>query len=715
MEQRYNVDDMFDPLDEEEEAEEDPNPIYYYTKTIKDEKENQKVDPKLTFVNGNIDMAEINKYINKKDDSSNKEEDKGVLLIKAPHIARFNELIEQIKQDGLNVIKPEEEEGDEITTAIYYVTEHIKDKPKEVSKLLEGNIPLKLYLFAKSKEAQDEDNTSSEKDLTPEDNENAENKLPSEMVRDIMKYSMGTLDQITVAPDSNEFLAKKTSFGDTITKTLQNDINDKKYLLTGLHSLGNYLFNENGSNYSKLDLPKIYELLHTIQSKYYSDPEILTQVNIISGSLVKNLKDDSKGKEYTKKFYELIPESTKCQDHNKDLVLLSMKLMHDGLEKKPNLVDETYDETVPITLSLLKLYKDNPDIQENGYSILSLFGKNKTFATSMINNGILPTIKETLENAIVSDNLKDKNKVIRREIFKLLSNLSEDESNSSKISDEIMSQLIEDLKNYGFTEDSNGKEIIKLLDTLLNNNQCVASFVQFGGIDTCINLLDKNDSNVELVKTLFQIFKKVSGASDEYKKMLQEKKMPNLINKIIKKIGVYDKKIEYEGRQLLFNVNLIKSEIEDPNKMNVTEIKISEPIPSEVKNFLTNGKQVKIINDKGEIKEMQLICSPDLMKVSAKKLKSKEPPEPKYTIDIPSIKKVLKGYGTDAFQKSKGIFRSIPNPEVCFSIIGPSTVEGAQTLNIECENEKDVDQWIKYLQIVINYLKKTQGIKGSVH
>jgi hypothetical protein len=392
-----------------------------------------------------------------------------------------------------------------------------------------------------------------------------------------------------------------------------------------------------------------------------------------------------------------------------------MKLMHDGLEKKPNLVDETYDETVPITLSLLKLYKDNPDIQENGYSILSLFGKNKTFATSMINNGILPTIKETLENAIVSDNLKDKNKVIRREIFKLLSNLSEDESNTSKISDEIMSQLIEDLKNYGFTEDSNGKEIIKLLDTLLNNNQCVASFVQFGGIDTCINLLDKNDSNVELVKALFQIFKKVSGASDEYKKMLQEKKMPNLINKIIKKIGVYDKKIEYEGRQLLFNVNLIKSEIEDPNKMNVTEIKISEPIPSEVKNFLTNGKQVKIINDKGEIKEMQLICSQDLMKISAKKLKSKEPPEPKYTIDIPSIKKVLKGYGTDAFQKSKGIFRSIPNPEVCFSIIGPSTVEGAQTLNIECENEKDVDQWIKYLQIVINYLKKTQGIKGSVH
>ena len=154
--------------------------------------------------------------------------------------------------------------------------------------------------------------------------------------------------------------------------------------------------------------------------------------------------------------------------------------------------------------------------------------------------------------------------------------------------------------------------------------------------------------------------------------------------------------------------------MEDPNKIHVDEIKIVEPIPPEVKNYLTSGKQVKIINNNGDVKPMQLIFTQDLMKVSAKKLKSNLPPKPKYIIDTLTIKKILKGHGTDAFKKSKGLFRSIPKPENCFSIIGPTDVDGTKSLNVECENEKDVDRWIKYLSIVINYFKKTKGIKGNV-
>ena len=45
--------------------------------------------------------------------------------------------------------------------------------------------------------------------------------------------------------------------------------------------------------------------------------------------------------------------------------------MNDGLLKKPYLIEEVYDGTVPnIPNNLLKLYKDNPDIQENGYIII---------------------------------------------------------------------------------------------------------------------------------------------------------------------------------------------------------------------------------------------------------------------------------------------------------------------------------------------------------
>ena len=200
----------------------------------------------------------------------------------------------------------------------------------------------------------------------------------------------------------------------------------------------------------------------------------------------------------------------------------------------------------------------------------------------------------------------------------------------------------------------------------------------------------------------------------DYKRILQEKKLPDLVNRIIKKVGAYDKKIEFEGRQLVFNVNLAKVELEDPDKINVHEIKINEPIPPPVRNFLTSGKQIKAINEEGEIKPMQLIFSQDLMKVSLKKIKSDLPPKPKYIIDTITIKKILKGHGTDAFKKSTGLFRSIPNPELCFTIIGPTTVDGLKAFNIICETEKEVDKWIEYLQIVINYFKKTHAIKGSV-
>ena len=685
-----------------------PNPVYYYVKVAGDSTNRPK---DLVPVNQNDPVRNILTYATR--DNGNDD----TIIVKAPEDKNKDEILNELRNAGVS-LPPRVEKVVEPEAIIV-------ERPTESTKLINGKIPCGCYVIAepeKEKEEEEEEekpmdilSSSAESDnIVPDDNETVDNKVPKEMVRDIMKYSLGTIDQITVHPTSNEFLAKKTTFGDTITKTLQNDKNDTDSLLTGLHSLNNYLYNENGPNYSKLDLAKTYNLLHELQSKYYANPEILTQVNAIAGSLVKNLKGDEKGREYTKRFYDLIPESTKCQDNNPDLVLYSMKLMNDSLEKKPELVDEAYDETVPVVLSLMKLYKDYPEIQEQGYGILSQFAKNRVYSAGLINNGILPIIHETLENrALYSDMLKE-SKPIKAEVFRLLNNLSQDDNNSPKIADEIMGQLIQDLKDKGLDEDGNGQEIVTLLNNLLNNKDTVPPFVQYDGIDACIKLLDKNDSNVELAQKLFQIFKKVANASDEYKKMLQDKRLPDLVNRVIKKVGVYDKNLEFEGRQLIFTTNLCKIELEDPNKIAVDEIKIEEPIPPEVRNFLTNGKQVTLINDNGDRKQMQLIFTQDLMKVSGKKLKSNLPPKPKYIIDTLTIKKILKGHGTDAFKKSKGLFKKIPPPELCFSIIGPTTAEGMKALNVVCESEKDVERWIDYLKIVINYFKKTKGIKGNV-
>ena len=114
---------------------------------------------------------------------------------------------------------------------------------------------------------------------------------PPEMVRGIMSNCAGALEQITVPISSNEYLANKTSFAETISKTLENENNEPDYLISALHALSNYLFNESGKNYSKLDLPEVYKLLKELQSNYYANPEILTNINCIAGALVKNLKE----------------------------------------------------------------------------------------------------------------------------------------------------------------------------------------------------------------------------------------------------------------------------------------------------------------------------------------------------------------------------------------------------------------------------------------
>jgi hypothetical protein len=56
----------------------------------------------------------------------------------------------------------------------------------------------------------------------------------------------------------------------------------------------------------------------------------------------------------------------------------------------------------------------------------------------------------------------------------------------------------------------------------------------------------------------------------------------------------------------------------------------------------------------------------------------------------------------------------VPKAEKCFSIIGPATVDGVKAINVECEQEEEVNKWINYLEIIINYFKKTKAIKTAV-
>ena len=535
-----------------------------------------------------------------------------------------------------------------------------------------------------------------------------ENEKEESKIKEIMKNSIDSLDQITVSQKANLYLSKK-NFDEIIIKTLKYENNDIDYISISLHTLGNYHYTKIGDNNHKLNYDELAQLLQTFQKKYYSNSDILTNINYIAGNLIKNISD----KNNIKKYFNLLSESIKIQDWNENLIMMALKLIYEGLIKHLFLIDEVYEDTSPNIFNLLKIYKDNYQIQVLCYKILNCFSKNSIFSYLMVNSGLIEITKKSIENPNYNNNKNTKIQ-IRNSIFDLLISLSNEEQNSKKISDELMMELLKILDEEGYNEDLNSKNIIHLLLNLLHHKYCIQPFIQYKGLETSIDLLKENELNTDLILNVFKMLSMIAKSNEEYKIMMQNLKLPDLINIIIKKCGIYDKKIEFEGRSLIFLINNAKVKLEKVDDIDYEDIKVVNPIKPEIKNFLTSGKQLKIINSKGDIKQMQLMFSQDLLKISAKKIKSNLPPKPKYIIETKQIKQIIKGHGTDAFKKSKGFFRSIPKPEVCFSIIGPTTVEGVKAINVQCENSKDADKWINYIEIVINYFKRTQAIKSTV-
>ena len=196
---------------------------------------------------------------------------------------------------------------------------------------------------------------------------------------------------------------------------------------------------------------------------------------------------------------------------------------------------------------------------------------------------------------------------------------------------------------------------------------------------------------------------------------MQELKVPEIINTLIKM--KLDNKIEQEGKSVLFLINQANYQLEKIEDVDYTSIKPDEPIKSNIRNFLTSGKQLKIINEKGITKEKCLIFNQDLTKVQVKSIKSNLPPKSKYVIEINKITSIIKGHGTTAFKKAGGLFKNIPKAENCFSIIGNLNENGVhKSINVVCNSETDVDKWIEYMETVINHFrkKKLDGVVNIV-
>ena len=187
--------------------------------------------------------------------------------------------------------------------------------------------------------------------------------------------------------------------------------------------------------------------------------------------------------------------------------------------------------------------------------------------------------------------------------------------------------------------------------------------------------------------------------------MMQNLKVPDVINTVIQKAGMYEKMIEYEGRYLIFLINMAQIKSENIENIDMNDIKVITPIESDVKDYLVKGQNLKLVKDNGDLLDCQLMFSPDLTKIHIKI--DDQPLDEKLSMKTNEVVELSLGNENEIFEKMKG---GMPNPENCFTMKD----EHGTTFNIYCEDEKDAEKLINSIDLVITFFNNSHTQNTTV-
>ena len=531
--------------------------------------------------------------------------------------------------------------------------------------------------------------------------ENEENSNLIEQYNLILNNFLKVLNNLTSNEDCIDFI-NNDRYIDCLLNTSEKIKLDINNIILSLLCLGNYYLNINQDKWNKEFIEKIYFLLQSLQKTYYTNGDILININNLIGHIIKGLSL----KFLIERYYSLALDGVNCQDWNEKLILLSLDILKQCLNDHEELRSEVFENTQHSILNILKLYQNNLIIQINGYEILVLFTENGTYAYILANSEIFGLIRNTLLNKEFNNEIEKRLKV-RLAIYKLLNFLAYDKTINSKISFELMESFVKDLMTDNFTEDLD--ELAYLLVTLFKTKLSIEPFIQYSGINAISLNLNKFYEHKKFILNCFSILKQICLSSEDNKEKLLKAKIQDKIQLIISNnSNPGDKKIKFEGKILIYNLNHDKN-----NKPNITYIAPLNLIEKEkmiktvIYNFIVNGITIKAPNPRGKIKEFILAFSPDLMKIYLKKPKNGViPPKTKYTIETPLVSEIIKDYEIINFKKS-GLFNKPPEKQLCFAIL-QKLLEGQKDpkkLIIICSHPLETYQVKGCVEIIVDYVK----------
>jgi hypothetical protein len=532
-----------------------------------------------------------------------------------------------------------------------------------------------------------------------------ENSIPKEddkleLINQILNNFLKVLYYLTLYDNSNPYITN-----DRYIQSLINTIGKPKVdinnINVSLFCLANYYSRISKDNWKSDYINEIYTLLQSVHKTYYTFGDILINVNNLIGFILKGLDINI----FIEKYYCLAIEGLNCQDWNEQLVLLTLQIIKQCLIDHVDLRKDLYEVTKHLILNILKLYQNNLIIPILGYEILVLFTENGKYAYDLANTDIFILIRTTLSNKDFNVD-PDKRLIVRLNIYKILNYLAFDKTINLTISFELMESFIKDLMGETFTEDLN--EMSYLLVTLFKTKLSIEPFIQFSGLNVLCFCFQKFYDQKKFILNCFLMLKEICFSSPENKERLLGLKIQEKIQMVIDNSRPEDKKIRYEGKILIYNINYDKNNM--PKSAYCPPLDLIEKekmIKNVIYNFMVKGIQVKASNPKGKIKDFILAFSPDLMKIYLKKPKIEViPPKAKYTLETPLISEVIRNYEITNFKKS-GLHNKPPEKELCFAII-QNLLEGQKypkKLIIICSNPIESYQISGCSEIIIDYIK----------
>jgi hypothetical protein len=422
-------------------------------------------------------------------------------------------------------------------------------------------------------------------------NENEENSINV-----ITLNVISCFDALTMYDKAVEYLAQ-TKFNILIMDIINKKYSEVEIVKLALRAMGNYLSNEHGQNIKTLNFEKLISTLQMIQTKLYSNSDILIFVNYIAGHLNK-YKKEMKDKE---SLFHIIIVGIKAQDWNASLIISTLNLIFEIFESCKILQENFFGEIFPSLLNIIKIHMSatgNIEVLLSAYKLILLFSKIYFNSLEMVSEGLLNYMKDTFDSIQRSEPKTQLFTELNEILFKILDYLLMDLNTKRKASEIFIGKFILDLKNEDPKALSpNTAKIVSFLYSVFEINDKKNEFVQYSGVETLMPILTENTSNLSLIKNSFLLFSRLISEEDELKRLLKNLKVVDLVNEVSKSAQAKsDKEYSFIAAALISDINDIKSvlqKIEDT--LNINEAKVfNNPIKPETRNFVTNGRMVRM-------------------------------------------------------------------------------------------------------------------------